>query len=214
MGYGLNADYASTFAPTNKNNKESLFEVQYLDGTTTRTTPNPLTALFLPRSTNTSLLTGIAINNSESTGLNTPTPDLTSSYEPGDKRLDASIGITEGTYNASNLFTYSAAKSIVGYTTPPTGRVAVPYVKKYLHTPLAYLTGSTDNFPVYRYAEAQNEQGKLPLTALNAVRSRAGLALLTRLPCGKPFCTNGGWSWPLKISAGMTWCAPARPLLP
>lgn len=182
MGYGLNADYASTFAPTNKNSKESLFEVQYLDGTTTGTTPNPLTALFLPRSTNTSLLTGIAINNSGSAGLNTPTPDLISTYETGDRRLDASVGIAEGTYNASNLFTYSAVKSVVGYTAPPTGRVAVPYIKKYLHTPLAYLTGSADNFPIYRYAEAllllaeaQNEQGKSPLTALNAVRSRAGL---------------------------------------
>ncbi|WP_461065442.1 RagB/SusD family nutrient uptake outer membrane protein [Spirosoma horti] len=182
MGYGLNADYASAFLPANKNNKESLFEVQYLDGTTTGTTPNTLTFNFLPRSTNTALLTGAAINSSGAGGVNTPTPDLISAYEPADKRLDASIGITEGTYNASNLFTFSAVKSVVGYTTPPTGRVAVPYIKKYLHAPLTALTGSADNVPVYRYAEAllllaeaQNEQGKSPLVALNAVRNRAGL---------------------------------------
>lgn len=182
MGYGLQTDYASAFLPTNKNGKESLFEVQYLDGTTTGTTPNPLSFNFLPRSTNTTLLTGVAINNSGAGGVNTPTPDLISAYEPSDKRLDASIGITEGTYNASNLFTFQAVKSVVGYTTPPAGRVAVPYIKKYLHAPLTALTGSADNFPIYRYAEAllllaeaQNEQGRSPLVALNAVRNRAGL---------------------------------------
>lgn len=182
MSYGLNADYASAFLPANKNSKESLFEVQYLDGTTTGTTPNTLSFNFLPRSTNTALLTGLAVNNSGSAGINTPTLDLISTYEPSDKRLDASIGIAEGTYNASNLFTYQAVKSVVGYTNPPTGRVAVPYIKKYLHAPLTAITGSADNFPIYRYAEAllllaeaQNEQGKSPLAALNAVRNRAGL---------------------------------------
>lgn len=182
MGYGLNADYAAAFSPSNKNSKESLFEVQYLDGTATGTTPNVLTTYFLPRSTNTSLLTGIPINNSGMAGLNTPTPDLIGTYEANDKRLDASVGITEGTYNASDLFTFSAVKSAPGYTAPPTGKVAIPYIKKYLHAPLAAINGSGDNFPVYRYAEAllllaeaQNEQGKSPLTALNAVRTRAGL---------------------------------------
>lgn len=182
MGYGLNTDYVSAFLPANKNSKESLLEIQYLDGTTTGTTPNTLSFNFLPRSTNTALLTGVAINNSGAAGVNTPTPDLISTYEPSDKRLDAAIGLTEGTYNASNLFTFSALKSVVGYTTPPAGKVAVPYIKKYLHAPLTSLTGSADDFPVYRYAEAllllaeaQNEQGKSPLAALNAVRSRAGL---------------------------------------
>ena len=182
MNYGLNADYASTFLPSNKNSKESLFEVQYLDGTATGTTPNVLTAYFLPRSTNTAPLTGIAINNSGMGGLNTPTPDLISTYERNDKRLDASIGIAEGIYNASDLFTFSTAKSVVNYTAPPSGKVAIPYSKKYLHAPLTAISGSGDGFPIYRYseallllAEAQNEQGKSPLTALNAVRTRAGL---------------------------------------
>ncbi|GAB2701502.1 RagB/SusD family nutrient uptake outer membrane protein [Mucilaginibacter koreensis] len=182
MGYALNADYGTAFSPANKNSKESIFEVQYLDGTATGSTPNVLTAYFLPRSTSTALLTGIAINNSGMAGLNTPTPDLISTYEANDKRLDASIGIAEGTYNASDLFTFSAVKSAVGYTTPPTGKVAVPYIKKYLHAPLTAITGSGDNMPIYRYseallllAEAQNEQGKSPLTALNTVRTRAGL---------------------------------------
>ncbi|WP_245447142.1 RagB/SusD family nutrient uptake outer membrane protein [Mucilaginibacter celer] len=185
MGYGLNANYADAFTPTNKNSKESVFDIQFLEGTLVGTSPNPLTFHFLPRSTNTSVITGIAINNSSTGGWNTPTQDLINSYEPNDKRLDASIGIAEGTYNASDLFAYSANKSIIGYT-PAAGKTGVPYIKKYVHTPIAAITGSSDNFPIYRYsgallllAEAQNEQGKSPLTPLNAVRARAGLDPVT-----------------------------------
>lgn len=183
MGYDLNANYADAFTPTNKNSKESLFDVQYLEGNTLGTTPNVLTFHFLPRSTNTTVITGNAINNSSTGGWNTPTTDLIQSYEANDKRLDASIGMAEGTYNSSNLFTYSANKSVVNYV-PAAGKVGVPYIKKYVHAPLAFIQGSSDNFPIYRYAdallllaEAQNEQGKSPLASLNRVRSRAGVAI-------------------------------------
>ncbi len=181
MGYDLNAKYADAFLPTNKNSKESIFEVQYLQGNAVGTTPNTLTAQFLPRTTNASVLTGITVNNSGNAGWNTPTQDLINSYEAGDERLDASIGIVEGTYNASNLFTYSANKSVIGYVAAD-GKEGVPYIKKYLHGPFLTPDGSNDNFPIYRYAdallllaEAQNEQGKSPLDALNRVRHRAGL---------------------------------------
>lgn len=181
MGYGLNANYADAFTPSNKNSKESLFDVQYLEGTILGTTPNPLPFHFLPRSTNTSVITGIAINNSSTGGWNTPTQDLIGTYEANDKRLDASIGIAEGAYNASDLFTYSANKSVVNYT-PAAGKIGVPYIKKYEHPPLVAVSGSSDNFPIYRYsdallllAEVQNEQGKSPLSPLNTVRARAGL---------------------------------------
>jgi len=185
MGYTLNANYSDAFQPTNKNSKESLFEVQFLGGTGTGSTPNPLVYYFLPRSSSTALVTGLAINNQSTGGWNTPTKDLIDAYEAGDKRLDASIGIVEGTYNASDYFTYSAVKSVVGYTTPPSGKVAVAYVKKYQHATPA-VSGSSDDFPIYRYseallllAEALNEQGQSPLAPLNAVRERAGLADLT-----------------------------------
>jgi hypothetical protein len=181
MGYSLNANYADAFLPANKNGKESVFEVQFLDGTLTGATPNPLCFHFLPRSKNTSLITSLAIDNTTTGGWNTPTQDLIGNYEAGDKRLDASIGIAEGVYDGSNYFTYSTAKSVVNYSGPPTGKTAVPYVKKYEHTPAA-ITGSADDFPIYRYseallllAEAQNEQGKSPLIALNTIRARAGL---------------------------------------
>lgn len=185
MGYALNANYADAFLPANKNGKESLFEVQFLGGTATGSTPNPLLFHFLPRSTNTSLVTSLAINNTSTGGWNTPTQDLIGTYEAGDKRLDASIGMVEGTYNASDYFTFSAVKSVVGYAGPPAGKVAVPYVKKYEHTPAA-VTGSSDDFPIYRYseallllAEALNEQGQSPLVPLNTVRERAGLPDIT-----------------------------------
>ena len=181
MGYGLNANYADAFSPTNKNSKESLFEVQYLNGTVLGTSPNPLTFHFLPRSKDDNIILGQKIDNSSTGGWNTPTRDLINSYEPNDKRLDASIGIAEGAYNASDLFVYSANKSIINYT-PASGKVGVPYIKKYVHAPLTTTLGSNDNFPIYRYAdallllaEAQNEQGKSPMAALSTVRARAGL---------------------------------------
>jgi hypothetical protein len=186
MGFKLNSDYAATFSPGNKNSVESIFEIQFLDGTTTGTTPNPESFYFIPRSTSTTLITGINYNNTTVGGLNTPSKDLISAYETGDKRLDATIGIAEGTYNASDAFAYSALKSVVGYTAPPAGKTAVPYTKKYLHAPISSVNGSADDFPVYRYAEAllllaeaQNEQGKSPLVAINAVRARAGLPPVT-----------------------------------
>ncbi|RFZ94883.1 RagB/SusD family nutrient uptake outer membrane protein [Mucilaginibacter conchicola] len=195
MGYGLNANYADAFSPTNKNSKESIFEVQYLNGSVLGTSPNPLPFQFLPRSTNISIVLaavvdgkGANINNSSTGGWNTPSQDLIDSYEPGDNRLDASIGIAEGTYNTSNLFVYSANKSIINYT-PASGKVGVPYIKKYMHSPVATTLGTNDNFPIYRYsdallllAEAQNEQGKSPMTALSAVRSRAGLTTASADP--------------------------------
>jgi hypothetical protein len=187
MGYGLMTNYADAFLPANKNGIESLFEIQYLGGTTTGSTPNVITLHFIPRSKNTSLLTGLAIDNTGSGGWNTPSSDLIAAYETGDKRLDASIGIIEGTYDGSFYFTYSAVKSVVNYT-PAAGKKGVPYIKKYVHSPLPATTGSSDDFPIYRYsgallllAEALNEEGKTSaaLTPLNKVRARAGLAALT-----------------------------------
>jgi hypothetical protein len=191
MGYSLNANYADAFLTTNKNSKESIFEIQYLEGTVAGSQPSTFIYQFLPRTKNTGIITTfgtsvIATDNSGTGGWNTPSPDLISAYEPNDKRLDASIGIAEGTYNTSDLFTITANKSVVKYT-PAAGKVGVPYVKKYLH-PHSVVNNTNDNWPIYRYsdallllAEAQNEQGKAgsALTNLNTVRTRAGLAAST-----------------------------------
>lgn len=178
MGYDLLPDYAAVFSTDNKNSKESIFEVQYLEGLQINQNSDFIYR-FLPRSSNTTIITGVKTDNGALGGWNTPTQDLINAYEPDDKRKDASIAIAEGTYNASYKFTFSANKSIVNYTPAP-GKTGVPYIKKYLnkHTN----PGNTnDNWPVYRYAdallllaEAQNEQGKAEaLTSLNRVRARA-----------------------------------------
>lgn len=181
MGYALNANYADAFSTINKNSKESIFEIQYVEGTTPGSQPSTFFFQFFPRTTNTTIVTGTpSTNTTGGGGWNSPSPDLIAAYEPGDKRLDATIGIVEGTYNASFYLTITANKSIVGYTQPTAPKVGVPYVKKYFHPPFVATNNTNDNWPIYRYseallllAEAQNEQGKSPLVALNAVRARA-----------------------------------------
>lgn len=181
MGYGLLPDYASVFSTSNKNSKESIFEVQYMQGVQGDLQSNFIYE-FLPRTLDTKVVTGVKTNNTSTGGWNTPTEDLINSYEPGDKRLDATIGIVEGSYNASDVFNYSAHKSIIDYQPAP-GKTAVPYTKKYLH-PSETANNTDDNWPIYRYADALlelaeslNEQGKggEALTYLNQVRDRAGL---------------------------------------
>lgn len=183
MGYGLQASYANAFLPANKNSRESIFEVQYLEGQVAGTAPSNFIYQFLPRtapSAYTNLITGTATNNGATGGWNTPTQDIIDAYETGDTRKDASIGIAEGTYNGSDLLVVSANKGI--NDAPTAGKTRVPYIKKYLHTPHPVANNTNDNWPVYRYsdallllAEALNENGKsgLALTPLNTVRARA-----------------------------------------
>lgn len=182
MGYGLNLEYADVFSPVNKNSKESIFEIQYLEGTAVGSQPNTFVFQFMPKTTSTALITGPAFpSNTSGAGWNMPSFDLINSYETGDKRLDASIGIAEGTNDASLIMKITAVKSPVGYTTPA-DKSSVAFIKKYVHGPYVAASNSNVNWPIYRYAEAllllaeaQNEQGKSPLTALNEVRVRAGL---------------------------------------
>lgn len=186
MGYGLLDNYQDVFEPANKNSKESLFEVQYLEGTAVGTQPNPLPFHFMPRTANTVLITGDPSSNTTgSGGWNKPTQDLIDSYEEGDTRLEASIAIAEGTYDAVYYMVISAVKSAGDYQPAP-GTVGQPYIKKYLHPPFVAANNSNENWPVYRYAEALlmlaevlNEQGKPALEPLNEVRMRAGLDAVT-----------------------------------
>ncbi len=185
MGYGLLDDYAEVFSTSNKNSRESLFEIQYMQGLQGGQQSNFIYK-FIPRSTNTEILTGVATNNSSLGGWNVPTQDLINDYEPGDKRRAASIGIAEGTYNSSYMFTYTAKTEIDDYV-PQEGVSGVPYIKKYLH-PHTDPNNTDDNWPIYRYAEALlflaeavNEQGRPAeaLPYLNRVRQRAGLPDVT-----------------------------------
>ncbi|WP_421876630.1 RagB/SusD family nutrient uptake outer membrane protein [Marinoscillum sp.] len=174
-GYSLVDDYASIFFPSNKNNSESIFEVQYWDDQAAGTASN-FAYQFLPSLSNTGVVPGFPNGYANGAGgWNTPTPELIAAYEAGDLRLDASIGfLTADSY------------------------VDVPYVKKFVHgSNLA--PNTNNNWPVYRYAEvllmiaeAKNEQGKAdalnyynmvhahPRTGLSAVGS-AGQAQLRDL---------------------------------
>lgn len=187
MNYKMLPDYASVFDPANKNSQESIFEVQYKAGNDGQ--QSDFIWRFIPKTTNSEAILGIHGSNARggltSGGWNVPTQELVDSYEPGDLRLPASIGIAEGTIN-SEVITIAAVKSPVGYKPAP-GTGFYYFVKKYLHPPYQVEYNTDDNFPVYRYsgallllAECLVDEGKAAdaLLYLNQVRARAGLPAL------------------------------------
>jgi tetratricopeptide (TPR) repeat protein len=159
--YSLVPGYGDIYKTSNKNNSESVFEVQFQEGAT-QGLYSTFIYNFLPRLPDPSIITGVAGPANANGGWNTPTPDLINSYEAGDRRKDASIG-TAGGY---------------------------PYIKKY-QNPHANYNNTNDNWPVYRFAEvllllseSLNEQNKATeaLPHLNKVRDRAfgtGVSLVT-----------------------------------
>lgn len=159
MGYELLPNYADVFDPANKNNLESIFEVQYMQGTQEQ--QSNWAYQFIPQLTDTGIITGVSGNNQLIGGWNTPSEDLLAAYEPGDSRRDASIAD--------------------GYTDADGNFVEQPFVIKYLHPHQTY-NNTDNNWPIYRYAdvllmlaEALNEQGKSAeaLQYLNKIRDRA-----------------------------------------
>ncbi|UIR56229.1 RagB/SusD family nutrient uptake outer membrane protein [Sphingobacterium sp. SRCM116780] len=183
MGYDLLPNYADIFSPTNKNNIESIFEVQYKAGTDGQ--QSSFIYRFIPRTPDTKNILGVSFNNTIG-GWNTPTQDLIDAYEDGDKRLDASIGVVEGTLNSSADFMPTKIVSILDYKTND-NVVAKYFTRKFFHLPYNMNRNTDDNWMLIRYAdvllllaEAYNENGNssaaLPL--LNKVRNRAGLAAI------------------------------------
>lgn len=160
-GYSLLADYNKVYDPAQKNHAESIFEIQYKEGTEGFASNFFYTFLIQPiTAAEITAVTGIAESPRTIQGFNLPTPDIIAAYEPNDLRKNASIGFITA------------------------GGISYPYIKKYLH-PHTLSNNTNDNFPVYRYAEvllyiaeALNEQNKPAeaLTYLNQVRTRAGLA--------------------------------------
>lgn len=157
--YQLMPTYAGIFAIANKNNVESLFEVQYKKGGFGL--GSPFNNAFAPR------LSGEIVSTvGAGGGQNQPTADMANTYETGDLRRAASMA--DG-YQDGTKF------------------VAVRYITKYLD-PAPFAAGDADNnWPVLRYAdillmraEALNELGYTPdgeaFKLLNSIRKRAGLA--------------------------------------
>ncbi|AYN67373.1 RagB/SusD family nutrient uptake outer membrane protein [Euzebyella marina] len=166
--YMLMPDYADAFSGNsgNKNNMESVFEIQYKEGAEGLngtflyySLPWPLDAEevgSLMQTSNPQPLSG--------EGNNIPTPDILAAYEDGDLRKDASI-----TYvNSSGSFWRDGT---------------YPIINKFLEPHSLHFNHGV-NWPVYRYsevllflAEALEEQGESgeALIYLNQVRTRAGL---------------------------------------
>lgn len=171
-GYALMPDYNDAFSTTsgNKNNQESVFEVQFQEGSAGYNgsiiynfIPRPITAAELQPITGTSNPQPLS-----GEGNNAPTPDIIAAYEPADKRKDISIGYVtlSGSLRANKVY---------------------PYIKKFAK-PHALHGNTGNNWPIYRYsevllflAEALAEQGKAAeaATYLNQVRARAGLGAST-----------------------------------
>jgi len=166
--YSLIEDYANVFSTStgNKNNQESVFEVQFLEGSAGLN--GNFIYQFMPRPMNADEVKSIMGTSNpqplDAEGNNIPTPDIIAAYEPGDTRKDASIGFITLSGSARSNKVY-------------------PYIKKYAKTHALHNNTGT-NWPVYRYsevllflAEALNEQGKNAeaATYLNMVRHRAGL---------------------------------------
>ena len=121
MNYTLLSDYNAVFDKANKNNQESILEVQYAnDGSTDEWNRIPWN--IIPKCSNNEVLMGIAGSNyvgawpgGTAGGWNVPTDEMIQSYEKGDKRLEASIAVAEGTLDGDN-FTFEEVKSPIGYT--------------------------------------------------------------------------------------------------
>lgn len=183
MGYALMSDFGSIFNPANKvasKNKELIWDVQYQAGTTGQS--SSFIYRFIPNMPSTKLLLGVDFNVNGFGGWNTPTSDLMSVFESGDKRFDASVGVVEGTINTNQDFVANKIVSVVNYTPTP-GATVKYFCKKYYFAPYPNTNQNTDqNWPLYRYgdvllmlAECLNETGKSgdALPFLNQIRQRA-----------------------------------------
>ncbi|MCY4778362.1 RagB/SusD family nutrient uptake outer membrane protein [Sphingobacterium sp. UT-1RO-CII-1] len=170
LGYTLVNDYADCFSPLAKNNKESIFEVQYdhsIEGENSN-----FIFMFGPRDAKMDLVGFPGTLGS----TNIPTLSIYNAYETDDLRRDKSIAL----YDHESSKNYQEAQAF-GYK--------MPFIKKFYHAPYLEDGRSNENWPVYRYAhvllmlaESLQESGEGdPYPHLNAVRQRAGLKPLSGL---------------------------------
>lgn len=160
LGYTLLSDYGKVFDPVNKNNEESIMEIQF-QGNNDLGEQSGFIYNFYPRESYGAVIPFPGVSGG---GWNIPTLDIIQDYEKGDLRKDISLK--------------------EGYTNQKGEWVAVPYINKY-HHPHAIEGRPDDNWPFMRYAEiilslaeAINEQNGPTSEAmgyLNQVRERAGL---------------------------------------
>jgi hypothetical protein len=163
--YQLLANYADLWKVSNKNHKESIFDVQFKKNAGTSTGSNFCTA-YKPY--NYTLFTFSLTSG----GYNIPTVDMIAAYETNDLRKAVSL---------KESYVGTDGKTVTGLQ----GRFCIKFFD-----PPVQSQGSDDNWPVIRYAdvllmyaEALNEisfeSNGLAFTYLNMIRSRAGLPAKT-----------------------------------
>ncbi len=154
--FSLMPNYADLFKTANKNNRESIFEIQYKKGNLGE--GSNWANQYAPENS------GNAVIQFGGSGNNQVTTDLENAYEPGDIRKNISFATS--------------------YTNAQGNKVDYYYIRKYLDPPTVN-NDSEDNWYVLRYAdvllmyaEALNETGQTAaaLPYLNQVRKRVGLA--------------------------------------
>lgn len=159
--YGLLPNFGDVFRANNKNNKESVFEVQFRAGGVGEGNPWPNS--FAPENS------GNAVIAFGGDGNNQPSLDMVNAFEANDKRRPLSLATSY--VNASGV------------------TIQYNFVKKYHDVP-ATKNDNGNNIPVIRYAdvllmyaEALNEIGYQPageaMLYLNEVRTRAGIPTRT-----------------------------------
>ncbi len=159
--YSVLPNYADVFKVANKNNKESVFDIQFKSGGAAEGNGWPNS--FAPQNS------GNAVIAFGGDGNNTPTADIIAAYETGDLRKDVSVA--------------SSYVNAAGQVIPD------KFIKKYYDVPVAK-NDNGNNIPLIRYtdvllmyAESLNEVSFQPngdaLNYLNQIRTRAGLAKKT-----------------------------------
>lgn len=190
MHYDLLDNYEDNFDPDNKNNKESIFAVQYKEGEKDGQ-QSSFGWMFIPKTKNPEIFTGVEGTNLkgslESGGWNVPTKEMVDSYETGDLRLNASIGVAVGNGNVESFETEEIL-SPEDFDSSNYDDEFHYFIRKYLHPPYETEWDQPENFPVFRYSGAllllsENlvHQGKSgdALPYINEVRNRAGLPSLS-----------------------------------
>src|SRR5699024_628336 len=163
--YSLFPDYGGLYDPSNKNNEESVFEIQF--NASVEGEQSAYIYTFAPVQSGSETIGSFSPSGGD--GRNIPTRDMIDTYEQGDKRKDASITW----YTNENQVKFDEAQGD-----------SIAWVKKFAAKPEKQ-NRQNINFYVYRYAqvllwyaEALNEEGKTgeAYQYINKVRNRAGLS--------------------------------------
>jgi hypothetical protein len=162
LGYSLFPDYEQLFRTNNKNNQESIFEIQCM------LIPNN------PAASNSqySQVQGVRGVTGGGWGFNVPSPDLAAAYEPGDPRRDATIIFRGETTPEGDVIPAAGDNPMYNQ------KSYVPF-SQYVS---GFNEGCQQDFIVLRYAdvllmnaEAANELGQTAqaIASLEMVRARA-----------------------------------------